>query len=197
MLLLPAMALAGDAIVRRWRSAMVPVVALLLVSVPGNIGAFGSSAFDARYFDAQRQTVLGLARTDLAEQVPRSVRPLHDPFSPEELTIGSLLDFRDEGRLPDAGQIDPRIEAQFPIMLGLAQVDGPLDDADCTTHTGPVDLSLDEGDQFAIRTPVLIRRLERGSVASRPVYFGPRDSGTIAVELPLDVRISPISRGRS
>ena len=126
VLLLPALALAGDAIARRWRSAMVPVVALLLVSVPGNISDFNSSTFDPRYFDAQRQTVLGLARTDLAERVPRSVRPLHDPFSADEVTIGWLLDLRDEGRLPDAGAIDPRVEALFPIRLGLAQVDGPL-----------------------------------------------------------------------
>jgi hypothetical protein len=194
VLLLPALALAGDAIARRWRSAMVPVVALLLVSVPGNISDFNSSTFDARYFDAQRQTVLGLARTDLAERVPRSVRPLHDPFSADEVTIGWLLDLRDEGRLPDAGAIDPRVEALFPLRLGLAQVDGPLV-APCTTRTAPVDLSLNEGDRLAIRTPALIGLLESGAVASRPMYFGPRDQGTISVELPLSVRISPIKPG--
>ena len=196
VLLLPALALAGDAIARRWRSAMVPIVVLLLVSVPGNISDFGSSVFDARYFDTQRQTLLGLARTDLAERVPPTVRPLHDPLAPEELTIGWLLDLRDEGRLPEAGEIDPRVEALFPIRLGLNQVDGPLEDSDCTTHTGPVDLSLDEGDRFAIRTPALIRLLESGAVASGRVYFGVLDQGTISVELPLDVRISPIERGR-
>jgi len=195
VLLLPAVALAADATVRKWRATMVPVLVLLLVSVPGNIGAFGSSSFDARYYVVQRQTVLGLGHSDLAERVPRWMRPLHDPLAPLELTVGWLLDTRNEGRLPDPGEIDPRVAALFPIQLGLAQVDGPLEGGNCTTHTGPVDLSLATGDRFAIRTPVLIRRLEGGSVASGPVYFGPRGDGTIEVELPLDIRVVPATRG--
>ena len=174
--------------------AMVPVVALLLVSVPGNISDFGSTP---------SMPVLRWATADRARSRwprPRRTRA-RVVTAPRRISgdsrFGWLLDLRDEGRLPGPVEIDPGVEALFPIRLGLAQVDGPLEDADCTTHTAPVDLWLKEGDRLAIRTPAEIRLLESGAVVVQGRSISPLwTREAFSVELPLDVRISP-TRGRS
>jgi citrate synthase len=96
---LPALALAGDVLARRWRLAGWALAVLLLVGVPGNIDAFGSSAFSSGYFERQRQIVLGAPRTSEAAQVSRSVLPLNDVFAGDDLTIGWLLELPTEAQL--------------------------------------------------------------------------------------------------
>ncbi|MEO7570822.1 MAG: hypothetical protein ABIX10_00135 [Acidimicrobiales bacterium] len=196
--LLPALAVAGDAVVRRWRGATVGVVALLLVGVPGNIGAFGTSIFNDRYFEVRRQTVLAVPRTAEAEQVPRWVRPLADPYNSEDLTIGWLLDVRDAGRLPAVHELDPRVTARFPIALGLAQVAEPSPGLECETRSTPIDLSPRRGDRLGIRLPVNVALVVDGEKTSPWVPFSPDGGETLSVELPsLELRFAPTTPGAS
>jgi hypothetical protein len=196
LLSLPILALAGDALARRWRLATVPVVLVLLAGVPGNAGEFGESIFNAKYFEAQRQMVLGLPRADEARQVPRSVRPLEDQLPGSALTIGWLLDRLDEGELPDPGRPDPEVTARFPLRLGLVPVAEPHR-GDCRTETSAIELDLEDGDRFSIRTPVRVATLatEDGDATSRALRLNPTSSGTIEVVLPLLIRVYPAVPG--
>jgi len=196
--LLPALAVAGDAIARRWRPATAVVVVLFLVGVPGNVSAFGSGLANDRYFNVQRQTVLALPRTPEAEQVPRWVRPLPDPYNGEDLTIGWLLDVLDAGRLPAIDAVDPTILARFPINLGLAQTTRPFPGEACQARSTPVELSLEKGDRLGLRSAVKVATVADGQRTSPWVAFTPKGGETLSVELPsLHLRIGPGSpRGR-
>jgi hypothetical protein len=197
--LLPALALAADAVARRWRAGAVVAVVLLLVGVPGNVGEFGSSVFDDRYFELQRQMVLGLPRSAEAEQVPRWVRPLPDPYNGEDLTIGWLLDARDDGRLPSLDDPNPRTVARFPIALGLAHIAEPYRGGSCVDRSGPLDLTLRRGDRLGIRSGVMVATIDARGVATSPrVRFSPTAGETLSVELPsLELRFSPPTAGGS
>lgn len=196
VLLLPALALAGDSLARRWRPVTGLVVLVLLVGVPGNFREFGSSIFNEGFFREQREVALGVPRTAEAEQVPEWVRPLPDQYNGEDLTIGWLLEARDAGRLPVPGDMNPRNVATFPIRVGLAFVDEPPVEDGCRTQTAPLDLSLVEGDRLAIRTSVNVATVADGKPTSRPVRFDPRPSGALSVEVSaLDVRFTPVVPG--
>ena len=195
--LLPALAVAGDAIARRWRPATAVVVVLFLVGVPGNVSAFGSGAIvNERFFDAQRQTVLALPRTPEAEQVPRWVRPLPDPYNGEDLTIGWLLDVLDAGRLPAIDAVDPTVLARFPINLGLAQTMRPFPGGACETRSVSIVLSLEKGDRLGIHSSVNVATVVDGKKASPWVGFSPGSGQTLSVELPrLELRFAPLAAG--
>jgi len=192
--LLPALAVAGDALTRRWRPAAVGVILLLLVGVPGNIGGFGDGIVNDRFFEIQRQTALGVPRTPEAEQVPRWVRPLPDRYNGTDLTIGWLLDVRDDGRLPTLDHLDQRVAATFPIALGLAQIMEPFPDENCETRSTGVDLELSKGDRLGIKSLVNVATMENGERTSPWVAFGPGSGGTLSVELDsLDLRFAPVA----
>ena len=128
--------------------------------------------------------------------LPRSVRPLHERFSRGR--SHDRVAARSPGRRPAARRRGDRSsasrlcsDAARPRPSGRT-TRSPLH----YTRTAPVDLSLNEGDRLAIRAPTLSRTpRERCTIASRQMYFSPRDQGTISVELPLNVRISPIKPG--
>ena len=95
---LPAIALAADAVIRRWRLLAPAVAAALLIGFPGNIAAIEQTGIE-RYRLGQPEFVLALPRSPYAWQVPRSFRPLG--AGGPEVTMGWLLDGYASGRLPD------------------------------------------------------------------------------------------------
>ncbi len=116
---LPALVLAADALIRRWRLLAIPIVGLLLVGLPGNVRVlatctrlpgtpscspaslppFGNAA-------VSRQQILAIPHLPLAEQLRGSSTPV--PIArlvPEGLTFGWLLGADAAGKLPGPGPL--------------------------------------------------------------------------------------------
>jgi hypothetical protein len=118
-LALPAMALAGDVVARRWRWAAPLVVFLLIVGIPGNVQSF----FDARDRESathqqMRTRVLSLPRVPAAKHVPGWVHPdWGGPAWP--ITMGWLRNGVASGLVPDPGPINPDTEAELNRQLEI------------------------------------------------------------------------------
>jgi len=70
-LVLPSIAVAIDALARRWRLLGVVAMATLLVGIPGNVAQANDFARRQRPVDdATRQIMLSIARAPLAREVP-------------------------------------------------------------------------------------------------------------------------------
>ena len=68
--LLPALAVAIDALWRRWAPAALIGLGLLLVAVPGNMSVFGTSVFGSGFFREEKYVLTEVVRMPLAREVP-------------------------------------------------------------------------------------------------------------------------------
>jgi hypothetical protein len=150
---LPALAVAIDALARRWFAAVpvaVPVAAIVLVSgIPHNIGQFDTLfPFNGRYFAGRRELIAALARSPYITQVPRSTRP--DPFW-STFTDGWLLDALHDGKLPALKNPEDANDPSFRLRFGLAVIDAPVPPGKtCAVIRKPVDVSLRKGDELGV-----------------------------------------------
>lgn len=193
-LTLPALGLASQAIASRWRPATGFLALVLLAGVPGNMTEFDEGFLVPQHAENQRQTILGLAHADGVEDVPGWVRPVPDRLNSPDLTVGWLLQTRAQGRLPAPGPIDPRIDAQFPLRLGLVHAQEPhWGPADCAIETAAVDLDLVAGDVFRVATPLGVALRGADGPESAPLVYHPSDgNGTLVVVAPeLSVTLTP------
>ncbi len=194
---LPALAVAGDAVARRWRPMTAAIVLLFLAGFPGNIGAFdqvlGFPFSDKTYFDYERRLMAEIARSPAAERVPRWVRPLDAEIDFKQVTVGFLLDMRDQGFLPPMGELPARQRATIRLSLGLAQIDQPFADGECKIQPAAVNLSLVKGDTIGITSPVKVAVIQDGKRSSDWVQYRPRLGETLSVELPgLEVQFAAV-----
>ena len=102
---LPAVALAADALIRRWRQLAVPVVAVLLLGVPGNIRQLADTGSVRQFENAKltRSQLLALGRLPLADQLRDSHLPVtvqYPRYAQEGLTYGWLVAGVESGRIP-------------------------------------------------------------------------------------------------
>ena len=188
---LPAMAVAAQAFVSRWRWSTPVVLLVLLVGVPANLTNFlPTFPYSTAYFDGQRNLLIAAARSPLAKSVPDSVQP--DPINAEGVTIGWLRRSDTAGKLPPTvGPIDA-LEAQMPVRLGFAESSDPAPGANCRTVTGVTPLKTAKGQVFSIRgNPFQVATLgadgkPKAPVSFNPTYFGLERPGghTYTVELP-------------
>ena len=113
-LTLPALAVAADVLIRRWRVLAIPIVVVLLLGVPSNLRAVANytkgQAADARRY---RQTVFALPRLPLAARVPQLLEPLPG------ITIGWLRAGAASGRIPAPGTVTPAEAATDELRLSL------------------------------------------------------------------------------
>jgi hypothetical protein len=104
-MLLPSFALAVDTIIRRWRQFAIPVLALALIGVPGNLSHL--LRYEPYYATLrfERESILSLARAPLARQLRHSKEPVPFPrLIPEGLTVGWIVDSR--SHLPSPESLD-------------------------------------------------------------------------------------------
>lgn len=95
-LLLPALAVGADMLVRRWSKVAVLVsVVLVGLAVPVNVPRFDRPAPPA-FAQASRTRMLAIPRLPVARHVPRGVHP--EPVLDPYVTVGWLVD--NVGRLP-------------------------------------------------------------------------------------------------
>jgi hypothetical protein len=147
---LPAIAVAVDAIARRWRVLAPAALALLLAGVPGNVRLLAdppAAAFSASFQRSYKRFVLSLPRVPMASEVPRSVEP--DPQRTLSVSIGWLRDGVASGRIPDPGPLTPLEAADATVRLALVQTSRP--ERGCRPVEPPrAVLRLDEGDSVVI-----------------------------------------------
>jgi hypothetical protein len=116
---LPTLAIAADAIARRWRASTIPLVVLLLIGVPGNIHRLRTYANLSQYNRAAFRTeVLEAPRLAIAPKLPRSTKPA-PTASFYGLTLGWLLDSLPSGRIPSPGRVSPQQVSTQTMRLAL------------------------------------------------------------------------------
>jgi hypothetical protein len=193
-LVLPLIAVAADAIARRWRAFLPVALVLLLVGIPGNIADVGRNvASEARYRDFRR--VIGaLPHQPFARYAPRSLHPT--PSFAAEVTVGWLLDGARDGRIPAAGAT-PVQRVTDTLRLSLEQADAPA--RACRPLRTPTTRRLEKGERLVVRGAVVVQGVPRVGPAPQPLPFG---SGLLAtapfhslraVAGPIVLRIAPSS----
>jgi hypothetical protein len=145
---LPALAVAADALTRRWRVALPVAVAVLVSGIPHNIGQFDTlPPFNGAYFSARRELVAALARSPYITQVPRSTRP--DPLW-STMNAGWLLDALHAGKLPDLRNPRDVNDPTFRLRFGIGVIEAPAP-GKCSVIRKPVDVSLRKGDELGVK----------------------------------------------
>ncbi|MCU1464222.1 MAG: hypothetical protein JWM72_150 [Actinomycetia bacterium] len=139
-LTLPALAVAVDAIGIRYRTLLVPLLALILVGTPGNIRAaytFTRTSAARTEMAQYRRTILTLPRLPIARTTPRTLTP--ETVTGFRITMGWLLDGVKSGRIPappapNAGEI-----AVDTLRLSLLHSPSvfPTEDSCRQVHYGP------------------------------------------------------------
>jgi len=189
-LVLPALAVAADALIRRWRVLAVPVVVVLLLGVPSNVRAVvdytKSQAADARRY---RHTLFALPRLPLATRVPRSLEPLTG------ITIGWLRAGAASGRIPAPGTVTPSEAATDGLRLSLRTSTSHSRRArSCRSLTTPVVIRLRRGERIAIARGTMraVPTAGAGDQAYPPEYA--RGVAVTAVVPRVRFRAEPVAR---
>jgi hypothetical protein len=150
-LVLPALGVAADALVRQWRAAAVVMVALLALAVAGNVDEFREQrTLDRELHQPYRRMLLAIPSLPLAREVPPTTRP--DRLQARHVTVGWLLDGVASGRIP-------RIETTRPVSLLSARLYLALEQGGdffrtyrtCEPFESSRTLRLDAGDAFYLR----------------------------------------------
>jgi hypothetical protein len=194
---LPAIALAANAVARQWRVLTLPVIALFLIGIPGNIQDFldATGGYSEAYHRAYRSYILSTPRVPLADELPRTVRP--DAVLAPWVTLGWLRDGASDGRVPDPGSIDPVDEADTTLRLSLRQPGSAAAGA-CRPLDETTRLELEQGQVIGVEGGMSVVYFE-GNVSSRPLRF-PASSGRRFIDVlagPLDVRVTPTDPDRA
>jgi hypothetical protein len=195
-LALPAVAVAIDALARRWAVLLIPLSVLLLVGVPANLDEV--KVLSRPPFEGTKRDVLALAGSDVIS----SARPGLRPFTRSErhISAGWLRDGRRSRRIPrPAGGMTPRKEADAYSIVALT-APKPLDrkaaeHTACSRLTRPVvrDLQPFETIRFT-HDIVVVTRAPGGAPSSRRELHGGRGA-IVLVRRPVQVTISSAERG--
>ncbi|MFL6241778.1 MAG: hypothetical protein ACJ73V_01980, partial [Acidimicrobiia bacterium] len=173
-LALPAIAVAGDAVARRWRVLAPVVLVLVLAGIPGNVDALLQRRRAERSFQFEyRRLILTLPRLPIAHEVPRSVRPEQQLAKP--VTIGWLLDGVASGRIPKPASMTPIDVATATLHLALNQQPDAFVTRACRNATTPLELQLSASGAIGIHGIVRVVYTTRAGVRSRPVTFKPNE----------------------
>ncbi len=190
---LPALAVAADAVARRWRALTPVMLVLLVIGVPGNLDTLADSE-PPRGVLATRDLVLTLPRLSLAAEVPRSVRPMAlVEVGSAKVTIGWLLDGLESGRIPAPGDVDPRTVADATFRLSIDQTFDRATHSECRELAEPVQRRLEKGESLVIRDgPVRVVNLTEGPGPPIGLTFAPLLGQTlVALTGPLTVSLAP------
>ena len=194
-LVLPALAVAADALVRH-RGLGVLAVALFLVGVPGNVADIGRNVGLADRYREERRIIGALSHMTLASEVPRSLNPT--PTFGAQVTVGWLLDGARSGRIPPSGRPTPTQRATDTLRLSVEQLDG-MRASTCVPLYAPIERRMTRGDSFGLRGAIAVQSLPlNGTVRSEPLTFGTsllataRTHTVLDVTGPLALRIAPV-----
>lgn len=183
LLMLPALAVAADALSRRWKILAPVAFALLVIGVPGNLRSGDDNANDWRGY---KQFVLSVPRLPISSALPRSVQPDH--FGNRWLTVGWLRDGVASGQVPAPSPMTPTYVAARTLDLVL-QPSSAATARPCRRLLKPLFLILATGQILTVKTDAaLVSLAPLGGTASPPRRL---QRGTVvAVAGPLRFRLS-------
>jgi hypothetical protein len=159
LMLMPALAVAADAVARRWRKFAPVVFACFLVGIPGNLGSLsGATHRDDQVQQRVRRMILVSPHLPVAARFPRAL-PLAGGISTgfPYMHIGWLVDGAANGRIPSPGRISPAEAATDTLRLLLTDHLPNLSAAAatrCVNPRTPVRLRLDVGQVIVLREGV-------------------------------------------
>lgn len=141
-MLLPALALAVDAIMRRSRVAGAVALVVLVVGVPGNISA-GLDQIEARdtAIAQARALIIALPALPEAAGAPDDLRPLPESGYAPDITMAFLRRATDEGWLPAPDGIAPSVARAGALRLSIYQTwsaETPEEEGESCTDLGAV-----------------------------------------------------------
>ena len=148
-MLLPALAIALDALARRWRWFLAVGLALLLAGIPHNIHAAQTAQKPLNaIYDRTKRVMLTVAHDPKARTVPRMLRP--EPAAAHQVTVGWLLDGAAQHRIPAPHRLTlfDYIWDRFLIAFYQDGSTGPR--THCTTLAKPHVFRLRKGDQLGV-----------------------------------------------
>ena len=151
---LPLFAVAGDALIRRWRYLAPVVFVAFLLAVPWNISQLTPSGLTGPKYYSDLRTWIGTVPTLPAlAHVPPWVEPNTSLLGTPDLTVGWLRRAEREGKLPPPGQINPFAASLIPIQFGVAQRGGnPPAGLTCAEHTAPLAIDPHLGDVWRLQS---------------------------------------------
>ncbi len=198
-LLLPALAVAANAFIERWRWTAPALLVLVLVGVPANIDAFSQPGVLAHpaFQQGQRRFVEAIAASPLLKKVPREVYPDPWEFGTDQLTVGMVQDAKKAGRISVATDVAPPLRDKVDMRLRMTQ-SGPgeviVDPHGCTTHSEPLIIEPDSGERFSLVAPLSIAREQDDATFTIPTPYDPSSSGTVlTTQFPdMTLRIAPV-----
>ncbi|MCP4381481.1 MAG: hypothetical protein GY798_08715 [Hyphomicrobiales bacterium] len=195
-LLLPALAVAADAVVGRWRLAAPVVGLLLLIGVPANIRALAEKDTHGPA-TGTRDLVLAAAYSPLLDELPDDVYPNPSQLGAADVTTGFLKRAKEAGDLPDEPKLTDRQKARIWTRLSLGQRpnDEPPDSSlTCEVHTTPITVNAVLGDQFSFLGQIEVEPLDPPpGLPETPARYDERWNGRgLRVEVPtFDFEVRP------
>jgi hypothetical protein len=190
-LVLPATAVALDALARRWHVLLAPLAVLLLVGAPANLGEV--KVLTRPPFQGSEEDVLGLAASD----VIASVQPDFRPFTRSERSITArwLRDGGASGRIPlPAGGMTPQRQANAYNLVALSPP-ARRKRAPCTPLRKEVVRTLQPFDVIRFEHDIVIVSRQPGGVSSSPRVIDGRGPALVSVRRPVHVTIRPTEHG--
>ena len=148
-LMIPALGVAADAVIRRWRVFAVVVPILFLIGIPGNLRATGTNFPNDRFFSNYEEMVRSLPRSELAHQVPRDLVP--EPVNAPWMTVGFLVDGARDGSIPaPSTPPTPRQATEYRLRLSLEQLSGGTPTSCVAAPRTPTLVDVQPGQSFVV-----------------------------------------------
>ena len=196
-MLLPALAVALNAIVSRWRVLLPLAVAVLVVGIPGNLRGVARAQVQLNpLYSKVRFAILAVPRDPLAAHVPRTLRP--EQLSSRDVTVGWLLDGVAQNRIPRPPFTILDLRKSSNFRLSLYQHDGAAPTTVCTTLHKPVQLVLRKGETLGVYdNPIALIPAVLPYLVGPGLVFVPDEGHAVSVLRPIRrVEISPYDRRR-
>jgi hypothetical protein len=197
-MVMPALALAADALIRRWRYLTVPLVGLLVVGMPGNIHRLANPGSLPPFANAAqtRAEILALPHLPLAQQLRHSRRPVpiqYPRFALEGLTFGWLVGAAASSRMPDPGPLNQVVVSTRELQLFL--VPGQeTSEVHCRPAPKLSIHELEAGQKITFeRGNVFVTYVRVGGPPSLRLPFKP--STLVALAGPMRLRVVPANKG--
>jgi hypothetical protein len=180
-MLLPALAVAGDAVARTWRYLIPLAMALLLVGLPAGLGRVADAQRKVNpLFVRTRLTILSVGRDPLALTTPRLLRP--EQLTAHDVTVGWLLQGIRDHRipLPQFAFVDYLASSHFRLSFFQVDARGPM--KVCVKLTRPAYLRVQPGEVIGVYdNPITILPLRPPALVGLAPFFRPPEGHAIRV----------------